>query len=265
MTGCEADCHWLKLQIWWFRSTVRVGERTQSSTQSFNHQKNFSLSFLFILIPFLVFYHFMKQQSLPTCMNHTGGSLSVLAAQIAHLLQFTDVLVEAVAAIWSDSLSALHWLEGVTTRLPAAPPPVPTTSTPNCCTLHKPAVIDGLGSIRKKRILKLLCMTMMFVICKSYFSLFCSILTWTLHDIWASCLTQHESQNTNLKTKHPLLCHWDSMSQTLQDIFHTSARPLCSHPAHQDVSLPPVLLPISNRIIHSSPVAMKTKQKAGDR
>lgn len=43
-----------------------------------------------------LFCYFMEQQSLPTCLNHTGDGLPVLTAQIAHLLQFTDALVEAV-------------------------------------------------------------------------------------------------------------------------------------------------------------------------
>ena len=88
---------------------------------------------------------------------------------------------------------------------------------------------------------------------------------WALHHTLTS-------QNTNLKLKHimllcHILCRLDSVSQTLQEKIHTytSARPLCSHPAHQDVSPPSELLAISNRIIHSSPVAMKTKQKAGAR
>lgn len=113
MTGCEADCHWLKLWTCWFRSTVRVGGRTQSQLDPLIENQKSLLLFLFIpslflYLTILLFNYFMEQQSLPTCMNHTGDGLSGLAAQIAHLLQFTDVLVKAVPDIWSDSLSALH-------------------------------------------------------------------------------------------------------------------------------------------------------------
>ena len=107
---------------------------------SYNHQKTSWLLCLFIPIPFLVFYHllfnyFMEQQSLPTCVNHTSDGLPVLAAQLAHLLQFTDVQLEAV-----PTASCRCHLVGLlvcpalagrcvkqTASSPPPPPPRPTT------------------------------------------------------------------------------------------------------------------------------------------
>lgn len=62
---------------------------------------------------------------------------------------------------------------------------------------------------------------------------------------------------------HASTLSWETVAQPLEDSICSS--PLddrCFHIQHVKMSLSPPLLQISNRIIQSSPVAMKTKQKA---
>lgn len=138
-------------------------KKNPKPTRSFNHQEffaPFSYPSLFLYFTIFLFSYLMKQQSLPTCMNHTGDGLPVLAAQIAHLLQFTDVLVEAVLTASChchlDRLLVCPALAGRRDNQPASSSPLPPPiSTPNCCTLCKPAVIHGLGPETTRTLLEI--------------------------------------------------------------------------------------------------------------